>query len=64
MVNVLFIITSELGLIYLIVAIGLSVMFIYLAARLLREASRRAAVVLYKYSLLYLPGLGLAVACR
>ena len=60
-VNILFVITSEIGLIYLIVCTGLSVMFIYLAGRLLREASQRAASVLYKYSLLYLSVLFLAV---
>jgi protoheme IX farnesyltransferase len=60
-VNILFVITSEIGLIYLIVCTGLSLMFIYLAGRLLREANRRAASVLYKYSLLYLSVLFLAV---
>jgi len=60
-VNVLFVMTSDIGLIYLIVGICLSVMFIYLAVRLLREASQHAALVLYKYSLLYLSGLCLAV---
>ena len=60
-VNALFVMTSDIGLIYLIVGICLSAMFIYLAVRLLREASQHAALVLYKYSLLYLSGLCLAV---
>ncbi len=42
------------GLFYLVAAVALGGLFVYYSARLLREATRAAALRLYKYSLLYL----------
>jgi len=42
------------GLFYLLAAVALGGLLVYYAARLLREATRAAALRLYKYSLLYL----------
>ncbi len=49
------------GLVYLGAAVALGGLLVYLAVRLVREASRRAALQLYKYSLLYIALLFTAV---
>ena len=57
----LYISTARLSAVYLAGAIALGGMFTYYAYRLLREKDRAAALRLYKYSLLYLALLFLAV---
>jgi protoheme IX farnesyltransferase len=44
----------QAGLFYLGAAVVLGGLFVYYAVRLLQEATRSAALRLYKYSLLYL----------
>ena len=51
----------QAGLFYLGAAVALGALFVYYAVRLLREATRAAALSLYKYSLLYLALLFAAV---
>jgi protoheme IX farnesyltransferase len=54
--------TGTVGAGYLIAAIGLGAAFVALAVHLLRDASRRRAVLLFHYSLLYLALLFVAMA--
>ena len=51
-----------MGLPYLVVALVLGACFVYLAARLWRTATRKAALQLYLYSLAYLAALFVAMA--
>jgi protoheme IX farnesyltransferase len=55
--------TAEMGLIYLVAAIGLGAAFVWFALRVLRDASDgRAAIRLFRYSISYLTLLFTAVA--
>ena len=62
MITVLFVMMDGMGWIYLGSALGLGGMFLVLAFRLLREQTRKAALSLYLYSLLYLALLFLVIA--
>jgi protoheme IX farnesyltransferase len=53
---------GTLGLAYLVVAIGLGGLFVWLAVRLLRSSTPRRAALLFHYSLLYLALLFVAMA--
>ena len=60
-ISLLFLTTGDVGLIYLLSAVTLSALFIYYALRLLRSPGRAMALQTYKFSLLYLAALFLAV---
>jgi protoheme IX farnesyltransferase len=53
---------GTVGLLYLASALGLGSVFVWLAERLRRDTSRRRAMLLFHYSLLYLALLFVAMA--